>query len=706
VAAVSKPRGIAGAATVLALSTTLAVGTATATESPGGEAERRIERAASSDTVQLVHVEASTRADRNRLAALGLDLTEHGDTSGLDVLLHGAEDARILRDAGFDWRVKVADLAAQARANAKKDREYAAQVAESPLPSGRTSYRHLQDYNRELIALTRQHPDLTRPLVLPNRSVEGRKIRGIEITTNAGKRLDGKPVMLMVGAHHAREWPSAEHTMEWAYELLTTYKSSARTRRIVSNVRTIVVPVLNPDGFRVSREAEPVTGPGQFDYEYKRKNCSISEFMPEQYLGGTCADNPAGPFRGTDLNRNYPGFWGGPGASPLWSSETYRGDGPGSEPETDAMRQLISRRQVTNLITNHTYSNLVLRPPSLFSTGYTPDEDVYRELGERMTAHNDYTNQAAFQLYDTSGSLEDWSYWNTGGFGFTFEIGLEGFHPPFEDAVVAEYVGLPPAAGAGQGGNRAAYYEMADATVDRSLHSVIKGRAPKGTLLRISKEFTTQTSPVIQPDGSETEPLEYTDHLVSSFRPRGGWFSWDVNPSTRPLVAGRWGRDPVAPVQEGYDVPNPPGFPDVGESEEITFTVGGLPDYDNFVAELIVDWPGEDGEDVDWDVFVYDEDGNFVAQAATIDNPEIARLVLPEAGEYTAVIENFAGGTPETDWTARVAFQGPPTEVVTGIKESWKLTCHRGGRMTGMREVVVDRGETVNLGQACRTSKR
>ena len=47
------------------------------------------------------------------------------------------------------------------------------------------------------------------------------------------------------------------------------------------------------------------------------------------YRSGTCADNPAGRLRGTDLNRNYPGFWGGGGASTSWSSDTYRGDGPG-----------------------------------------------------------------------------------------------------------------------------------------------------------------------------------------------------------------------------------------------------------------------------------------------------------------------------------------------------------------------------------------
>ena len=211
----------------------------------------------------------------------------------------------------------------------------------------------------------------------------------------------------------------------------------------------------------------------------KRKNCSISSQTPPEMKGGTCADNPAGRLRGTDLNRNYPGFWGGGGASPNWKSDTYRGDGPGSEPESDNLRKLISERQVTNLITNHTYSNLVLRPPSIKQTGFSPDEPVYRQLGSDMTEANGYANWAAFQLYDTSGSVEDWSYWNTGGFGFTFEIGPDEFHPPFQNGVVAEYLGLPPADGAGYGGNREAYYTMAEATIDESMHSTIAGKAPR-----------------------------------------------------------------------------------------------------------------------------------------------------------------------------------------------------------------------------------
>ena len=40
-----------------------------------------------------------------------------------------------------------------------------------------------------------------------------------------------------------------------------------------------------------------------------------------------------------------------------------------------------------------------------------------------MAAQNGYSNWKGYQLYDTTGTTEDWSYFTTGGFGFTFEIG-------------------------------------------------------------------------------------------------------------------------------------------------------------------------------------------------------------------------------------------------------------------------------------------
>jgi hypothetical protein len=665
--------------------------------------------AAADGPVQVVEVATPKRADKARLAALPLDLTEHGTASTVQVVLHGDEDARRLRAAGFRYTVRIADLAQRAEANRRADTRYAAATARSGLPSGRTSYRRLFDYELEIKQLARTYPSMVRTFVLPYRTVEGRDVAGLEIATNARNTADGKPVFLNMGVHHAREWPSGEHAMEWAYELLTGYGRQARTTSLVRASRNIVIPVVNPDGFVVSREALPLGDFSVFDYEMKRKNCNPAD-SPAQGQGGVCPANPAGRLRGTDVNRNYGGFWGGNGASPLWSSDTFRGGAPFSESETRNVRDLISRRQITNLVTNHTYSNLLLRPPGVLATRPPLDEPVYRALGARMAGHNGYSNIPSYGLYDTTGSTEDWSFWNTGGLGFTFEIGPTEFHPPYATGVVAEYLGLAPAAGAGRGGNRAAYLEMLASTVDPALHSTLTGTAPRGWTLRVHKEFVTPTSPVIAPGGAVGDPILYEDVLDSTRTAPGGRFRWAVNPSTRPYVAGRLGRDAVAPKQADLTLANPPGVPAenpgdplTGPNERIPFTVQGPPAADNGEFTVHIEWTDPD---TDWDLFVLNSAGQVVAQSATGGaTQENAQLSDPPAGEYTAVVVDFTGGAA-SDWTGGAVTFASPQPTVRGPKESWMFSCaDRGGRVRAVRQVIVDRGQTVDLGNACARRK-
>ena len=667
---------------------------------------------AATGKVQVVDVAAASRASRNDLQALGLDLTEHGDADSVEVVLHGRDDARKLEAKGFEYNVRIADLGARMEANAVADRRYAAATTRSALPSGSTEYRRLADYELEMKQLALRYPALVKPLTLNHKTVLGRDVQGIEIARNPWRINDGKPIFLNMGAHHAREWPSSEHSIEWAYDLLANFRRSGRTHRLVNATRNIVVPIVNPDGFNISREAAPLGDFSLFDYEMKRKNCRISVDTPPEYATGTCEDNPAGAYRGTDLNRNYGGLWGGAGASTDWSDNTYRGDGPFSEPETQNIRELQATRPITNLITNHTFSNLILRPPGVVDTR-APLEDVeYEALGARMASHNDYANIPGYGLYDTTGGTEDWTFWTAGSLGFTFEIGPDGFHPPYEDAVVAEYLGLEPAAGAGQGGNREAYYEMLLSTADAGLHSVIAGRAPSGWRLNLSKSFKTETSPVWNDDfGIDIgDPILFDDTLSYDLDVRGNRFEWDVNPSTRPFVAGRLGRDAQAERQADIAFENPAGQPveNTGEPlegayEETSFDVGGLPEVDNGRFTVHIEWANPE---TDWDVYVYDADGNIVTQSASFgDTTEDAVLVDPPAGTYRVVIVNFdqVDGQPYDDWTnGSVAFQSPlPTTI--GTKEAWNLTCsNRRGRVRGQREVFVDRGERVNVGRICR----
>ena len=55
--------------------------------------------------------------------------------------------------------------------------------------------------------------------------------------------------------------------------------------------------------------------------------------------------------------------------------------------------------------------------------GNAHDEAALKRLGDRMAAQNGYKSQHGWQLYDTTGTTEDWSYNATGGYGYTFEIG-------------------------------------------------------------------------------------------------------------------------------------------------------------------------------------------------------------------------------------------------------------------------------------------
>ena len=349
-----------------------------------------------------------------------------------------------------------------------------------------------------------------RPITLNHLTYEGRPVEGIEIATNPNAR-DGRPVFLQMGVHHAREWPSGEHAMEWAYELITGYRrGDAACRRLVSTTRTIVIPVVNPDGFNASREAgelymrgggasDDADGDGKVTdpefilaaaahpNEYRRKNCRFPAGDGRQLRAGR--HGRGRPGRGPEPQLR--SLLGRPGAdltNPL--TQTYAGPGPFSEPESQNMRELVSTRQVTTLITNHTFAGLVLRPPGLAAQGTTVDEPIYKALGDRMAGENGYASQYGYELYDTTGTTEDWSYNATGGLGYTFELGGPGFHPPFAD-MVAEWNGTSDDASGG--GNRAAYYFAQENTADATKHSVLTGRAPAGAVLRLTKTFQTAT---------------------------------------------------------------------------------------------------------------------------------------------------------------------------------------------------------------------
>ena len=710
--------------------------------------------ASGADRIQLVRVPTPTPADKDRLVATGLDLTEHAQPTYVDVVLHGTDDATALVAAGFTFEVLIPDLVEHDRAAL----EASSSESESGpgLPSGRTNYRRLPDYSADLKLLAERHPDLVRPITLPHLSLEGRPVEGIEITRDPNAS-DGKPAFLQMGLHHAREWPSGEHAIEWAFELLDNYGSDPRATRLVDEARTIVVPVVNPDGFNLTREvpfsnetldpvastipldsSQPVVDPG---FAYKRRNCRLVQLNSDRSgyepRPGACSDGSNRSY-GVDPNRNYGGLWGGPGASPDPTSDIFWGEGPFSEPETQNVQWLVSHRQVTTLITNHTYSDLILRPPGVAASGDTIDEEQYREFGAAMAAQNGYSNWKGYQLYDTTGTTEDWSYFATGGYGFTFEIGRAGqsltndvntdepnsdllidiagsyaavgFHPPYPLGVISEWHGKGAHAGKG---NREAYYTAMEATLNPEMHSVITGEALPGTVLTLSKTFQTATSPqgtdsnglaIYDPAGT---PILFTDRLETELVvPESGAFEWHVNPSTRPnVLRGSPGREPTGPTSEPQSFEHDPaepllpgaGAPVPGTYEERDFTIAD--NEDNGRLDLHLEWPLGETElgpdDLDLRLYRANQLGLYeeIASSTNAGGPEDITVVDPPPGDYRIRVENWYATNEEAkNWVATLTFASP-TEPVPGTHEAWSLSCETPKGKTDTTSVTVDRGE-------------
>lgn len=574
----------------VAVGSVAALGLATFTPA-SGEPSPRANDSDDTGRVALVQVDTPTHAESRQLASLDLDGGTGGQSEDhTSVVLIGEADRAKLRDAGLSWTVEVPDLeqrnrearqeedarmralpghaknqpGAEPGALTPPDEVMPSEVlqhelppqalsrgrsmpeAASSLPSGRVSYRTLVQINNELRYLAATYPDTAKLIELPHTSLQGAPIYGLEITHDV-ETDQGKPVFLSTGVTHAREWPTAEYTMEYAWHLLLEDGSDPRITGLLDQTRTILVPVVNVDGFDISRSLVE---------EFKRKNCRME--AGEIPAPNECSD-PANIDLGVDLNRNQGAYWGDIGASPDPTSGTFRGAGPFSEPEIKNMRYLLSNNPVAIYNANHTYGEYVLRGPSNANEPTPPDEDQWAALAQAMAAENGYEAGPPFELlYSTSGTSEETGWTATSTFSFEFEHGSEGFHPPYE-TVAAEW---EP--------NRNAYLVAHEAAGDPDTHSILNVEgAPEGAELKLSKQFTMYTAPVLQLDDSRGNVLPVPMSVeVSATMPAGGELEWHVQPSLRPSQAH------TAYIQESYTLTCEDSTGNVAQTETVTIARG------------------------------------------------------------------------------------------------------------------------------------
>ncbi len=281
-------------------------------------------------------------------------------------------------------------------------------------PGGDEAFHDYPETVQALRDLESTAPDYVR-LISIGRSLEGREMYGLHLNTSAtdlASGQSGKPGIVFLGAHHAREHVSKEVPLMLA-QYLVAHRGDAALQTLLANRDIWIIPIVNPDGV-----------------EYDISNGRYRMWRKNRRPNGD------GTF-GVDLNRNYPKGWGGSGASASTNSDTYRGRSAFSEPETQAVRDFVSGLpNVTSLLSFHTFSELILYPWShtFDSVSNSNDLRTFSTMAQQMAAWNRYTAQQASDLYISSGDTTDWAYDSLGIFAFTFELsprtlGQGGFYP-------------------------------------------------------------------------------------------------------------------------------------------------------------------------------------------------------------------------------------------------------------------------------------
>lgn len=257
-------------------------------------------------------------------------------------------------------------------------------------------------------------------------SYEGRPILAVKI--GAADDAAGRPNVLFMATHHAREWISTAIAMK----LIRWLADSAPV--LVAAHDVWVIPVENPDGYQYTFTAD----------RYWRKNRR---------------PNANGSY-GVDPNRNYPGFWGvdEAGSSGLQYAETYRGTSAASEPETQAVLAFHAAHPPVLSVSYHSYGGLVLYPWGFRAGELPPDLPRFQALagtdlapavidGVPASSIDHYHPGPGWNLYTTNGEYTDWAYRTYGTIAFTTELssgcctlGLYyGFEFP-DDSVLVERV--------------------------------------------------------------------------------------------------------------------------------------------------------------------------------------------------------------------------------------------------------------------------
>jgi hypothetical protein len=339
--------------------------------------------------------------------------------------------------------------------------ESASRAASSaPRPPG--YFRTYEQVKAAMFALAAAHPDLVKVEDIGDsyEKTAGKADRDIFVLRLTSPKGDAatKPKALWTHGIHAREIATPEIGFRFGKELAEGYGKDAEVTALLDTREVCIVVMLNPDGHAVVEKGYAGEAGGDL---MQRKNTSP-------------------PF-GTDLNRNYPYEWGGPGASSSPRSETYRGKGPASEPEIQAVVAFAEKIRPSIFIDCHSHGKEILYPWG-YTQKPTKDEAGILEISKRFAELSGYGILRSYDLYPNSGSSKDWGYGHLGIPSWTIETGTQ-FHQT-DDEFEQTYRSMAPV--------MAYSAKIADAPYERAM-------GPQVSLTSVDLGAQTLTAQAVSP---------------------------------------------------------------------------------------------------------------------------------------------------------------------------------------------------------------
>jgi len=313
------------------------------------------------------------------------------------------------------------------------------------------NYHKLKDIDRYLTVVEKAFPDLVKVATIGT-TYEGRSIKIVTVS-NAKAVKKSKPAILMDCGIHAREWVSPAFCL-YAIDRLVEEERD----KLLQSYDFYIIPVANPDGYEY-------TWNGNRMWRKNRRPSaklllrSARQFWPNQPfpgfggfggsgtggsngLAGYPGSNPGSKCWGTDPNRNFDINHGTAGSSDNPCQDTYHGDRPFSEAESEAMKtateQIIASHggaEKVVYVSVHAYSQLWMFPHGHVKSK-SPHHYSLNKVANKAVQDLSATHGTKFKvgpiatvIYQAAGSSTDWVHSKMGvKYAYALELRDRGQH--------------------------------------------------------------------------------------------------------------------------------------------------------------------------------------------------------------------------------------------------------------------------------------